>query len=80
MTCAMKTDNRIYNRIEFTLDSEDPRFADFGKDLLGFVEKYGDSLIGYQAEEVGGDDINVLCEDADAAQAKVYIREVFGIE
>ncbi len=79
MSVESKADIRIYNRIEFTIDGEDRRLADFGMDMLRIIQTYQDILIGYHAEDVDEDDINILCDDADADGAAKCIMQIFGI-
>ncbi len=73
------TPMRIYSAIEFTINGDDRRLADFGKDMLRMIQTYDDILIGYHAEDVDGDDINILCDDADADWATACIKQIFGI-
>ncbi len=79
MSVESKADIRIYNAIVFTINGDDRRFADFGKDMLRMIQKYDDILIGYHAEDVDEDDINILCDDADADGATKCIKQIFGI-
>lgn len=80
MNVESKADMQIYNKIELTIGSEDRRFAEFGQDILRVIQKYGDLLIGYDAEDVRADDIVVFCYDADANEAAECIKQLFGDE
>jgi len=66
-------DDRIYNKIEFSIPRGYVRFEDFGRDLLQLIQKYQYQLIGYQAERINdnGGDRN----DADASN--IYSEVLF---
>jgi hypothetical protein len=79
MSSATRMQSVVYNRLEFTIPTDDARFAQFGKDLLKLIEDYSDVLIGYQAECIDetSDQPETICEDAGSDEAVSTIPEIF---
>ncbi|MGC6448515.1 MAG: hypothetical protein ACON5J_18955 [Rubripirellula sp.] len=71
----MQHDDRIYNKIEFSIPRGYVRFEDFGRDLLQLIQKYQYQLVGYQAELVNDDggDSNVV--DASSIYSEALFKE-----
>lgn len=71
----MQHDDRIYNKIEFSIPRGYVRFEDFGRDLLQLIQKYQYQLIGYKAERINdnGDDRNDV--DASNSYSEVLFKE-----
>ena len=68
----------FYNKLELTIDADDERFSQFGKDVCELLRRYQDIIIGYDLEEFpdGPSVYHCYCDDFERAEPR--LKEVYG--